>query len=173
MGFVDKFKEMMGLEENFYDDEEYTEDYEYNDGHETYVDHEEYVSETPSSNRTYESSKNNSYERATRRGDSIIEMNDSLKKDAIKIVIHEPVNYEDSPKIIEDILAGQVVVMNLEMLDKDIKSKIFEFVTGGMYAIDGNMQKVTGNIIVLSPKGLDIDNTKVQTQIENNGLFQI
>ena len=37
MGFMNKFKEMMGLEEDFYEDEEYMDDYNY-EGNNEYTD---------------------------------------------------------------------------------------------------------------------------------------
>ena len=54
----------------------------------------------------------------------------------------------------------------------DLKNKIFDFVSGGIYALDGKMQKVTKDIFVLAPNGIDIDG-KIKDQIQSKGFYQL
>ncbi|MDU2640292.1 MAG: cell division protein SepF, partial [Finegoldia magna] len=87
--------------------------------------------------------------------------------------IHEPISFDDAPKVIDVILKNEVAVLNIEMLEKDVKQRIFDFVSGAIYSLDGKMQKVTKDIFVLVPKGVEIDG-KIKDQItKNNGFFQL
>ena len=88
------------------------------------------------------------------------------------ISIREPITFDDGTQVLDDVLKGKVVVLNLEMLEVDKKRQIFDFVSGGTYSLSGKIQKVTKDIFILAPKGIDIDG-KVKDQIENNGFYQI
>ena len=88
------------------------------------------------------------------------------------ISIREPITFDDGTQVLDDVLKGKVVVLNLEMLEVDKKRQIFDFVSGGIYSLSGKIQKVTKDIVILAPKGIDIDG-KVKDQIENNGFYQI
>lgn len=92
--------------------------------------------------------------------------------DKTKINIHEPITYDDGPAIIDDIVAKKVVVLNLEMLELEKKKQIFEFILGGIYALKGQVQKVTKDIFVLAPKDVTIDG-KLKEQIQAKGFYQL
>lgn len=89
----------------------------------------------------------------------------------MKLVVHEPLNYEDAPKIIDDIKIRKTVVVSLEQLDPEIKRQIFDFINGGLYSLEGNIQKVTKDIFVLAPNNVEID-SNMRDQLKNNGGFQ-
>lgn len=88
------------------------------------------------------------------------------------ISVREPITFDDGTQVLDDVLKGKVVVLNLEMLEVDKKRQIFDFVSGGIYSLSGKIQKVTRDIFVLAPKGIDIDG-KIKDQIESNGFYQM
>ena len=155
MSFMNSFKKLVGVEDDY--DEYYDDQYYYDES-----DHVE------SESKDYEP-KNN-----------IVSMNNSTTKpveskplNRVKINIHEPISFDDAPKVIDVILKNEVAVLNIEMLEKDVKQRIFDFVSGAIYSLDGKMQKVTKDIFVLVPKGVEIDG-KIKDQItKNNGFFQL
>lgn len=89
----------------------------------------------------------------------------------MKLVVHEPLNYEDAPKIVDDLKMRKTVVVNLEHLDKDIKRQIFDFINGGLYSLEGSIQKVTKDIFVLAPNNVEIDGN-IRDELKNKGIFQ-
>lgn len=74
-----------------------------------------------------------------------------------KLVIHEPITYEDGPKILDDIKNRKIVVIDFETLDLDKKKQIFEFVNGGIYSMEAQIRKVTKDIFVVAPKGVEVE----------------
>lgn len=88
----------------------------------------------------------------------------------MKLVVHEPLNYEDAPQIVDDLKSRKTVVVNLEQLEPVIKRKIFDFINGGLYSLEGNIQKVTTDIFILAPKNVEIDGS-MRDQIKNKGVF--
>lgn len=85
------------------------------------------------------------------------------------ITVHEPLSYDESPLIVDDLRDFKAVVLNFEQLDVDVKRQIFDFVSGALYALDGKMQKVNKDIFILAPNNVEIDGLK--EQLKNNGMF--
>ena len=70
----------------------------------------------------------------------------------MKIVVHEPLSYDEAPGIIDDLKMRKTAVVNLEQLDMVVKKQIFDFINGGLYAMEGNIQKVTKDIFIFAPE---------------------
>ena len=122
------------------------------------------------SSNDYKSSTSH-YQRPSRRGDKVASMteNNFTNRSSMRISIHEPLDYEqDAPNVINDIINKKVVVLNLEMVDADMRRRIFDFVSGAVYALDGTVEKVTKGIFVITPKGVEIDNTVTEQISEGN-----
>ncbi len=150
-GFVDKFRDFMGLDDEVdyeVEDMETSEDYrEYED----IADDNNFIPEQPKTKRV-----NNNLVSLHTNGN-------------MKIVVHEPLKYEEAPAIINDLKVRKTVVVNLEQLDPEIKRRIFDFINGGLYSLEGNIQKVTKDIFVLAPDNVEIDGLK--DELKNKGIF--
>ena len=73
-----------------------------------------------------------------------------------QMVVIEPSSFDDSPKLVDKLKAKKPVVINLENLETDVARKIFDFLSGATYALNGNIQKVSNNIFVFAPDNVDI-----------------
>ncbi len=87
----------------------------------------------------------------------------------MKIVVHEPLSYDEAPGILDDLKSRKTVIVNLEQLESNIKKQIFDFINGGLYAIEGNIQKVTKDIFIFAPNSVEIDGLK--DELKNKGIF--
>ena len=87
----------------------------------------------------------------------------------MKIVVHEPLSYEEAPVIVDDLKSRKAVVVNFEQLDLAIKRQIFDFINGGLYAMEGKIQKVTKDIFILAPLNIEIDGLK--DELKTRGIF--
>lgn len=88
----------------------------------------------------------------------------------MKLVVHEPINFEDAPKIIDDLKSRKTVVVNLEQVEGVLKKQIFDFINGAVYSLEGNIHKVTKDIFILAPDNVEI-NGKVKDNIKNKGVY--
>lgn len=88
----------------------------------------------------------------------------------VKIVVYEPSKYEEAPKMVEDLKNRKIVVINLEGLEIEPKKQIFDFLNGAIYAIDGNIQKVSKDIFILAPSNVEID-SRLKEELKNKGIF--
>lgn len=75
---------------------------------------------------------------------------------AFKLVLIEPKSFDECPKLVDSLKAHKPIIINLEHLSTDVAKKIFDFLSGATYALDGNVQKIASNIFVFAPENVDI-----------------
>lgn len=87
------------------------------------------------------------------------------QKTQMKLILNEPKSFDECPKIVDNLKNRKPIILNLEKLDSDVARKIFDFISGATYALDGNVQKVANNIFLFTP-----DNVDVSGNIEHRNL---
>jgi len=75
---------------------------------------------------------------------------------SMEVCVIKPSSVNDSREISETLLSGRTVILNLEGLDIEIAQRIVDFISGAAFAIDGNLQKVSNYIFLLTPTNVDI-----------------
>ncbi|MBF8982218.1 cell division protein SepF [Lutibacter sp. B2] len=88
----------------------------------------------------------------------------------MKVVVYEPIDFEETPKIVDSLKNRKAVIINLEKLDPEVARKIFDFLNGAIYALDGNIKKVSQGIFVLAPNNVDIAGN-APNGVDNKGIF--
>ncbi len=81
------------------------------------------------------------------------------KKQQLKLLVTEPQNFNDSPKLVNSLRLRKPVIINVEHLEREVARKIFDFLSGATYAIDGKVQKISENIFVFAPSNVDVMTT--------------
>lgn len=169
MGWMDKMKNLIGIEDE-YDDEFYDDDY-YDQYEESYLDSEdEYKTDTD--HEDLNTSHREPVNSSSKTSKIVSVGNAGKSSNSMKISIQEPLTYDDGPGILDDIASGKTVVLNLEMLEVDKKRQIFDFVSGGIYALHGNIQKVTKDIYVIAPTGVEI-NGNIADTVSQKSMYQL
>ncbi|MFO7295113.1 MAG: cell division protein SepF [Caldicoprobacter sp.] len=74
----------------------------------------------------------------------------------VKVVIYQPVSFEDTQTIINNLKSRKPIVVNLEALDMPLAQRVLDFISGAVYALDGTIQKVSRGIFVLAPSNIEI-----------------
>ena len=74
----------------------------------------------------------------------------------MEVCVIKPTYYESTREIIDTLLDGKAVVLNLEGMKLDLAQRIVDSVSGGCYAIQGNLQKISGYIYLVTPRSVDI-----------------
>ena len=74
----------------------------------------------------------------------------------MEVCVIKPRSMEDTREITDTLLANCTVVLNMEGLDVDIAQRIIDFSSGSCYAIDGNLQKVSNFIFIITPSGVEV-----------------
>ena len=74
----------------------------------------------------------------------------------LKVVVVQPESFEDSKEIADHLKTKKPIVVNLENIDQDVAKKIINFLSGAVYALDGNIQKISGAIFLIVPYNMGI-----------------
>lgn len=100
------------------------------------------------------------------RDNKVVRMqSSSSRSQQMKLIVVEPEDIKESTKLVDSLKNGKPVIVNLERLESDKARKIFDFLSGAVYALDCGMSKVSNNIFVIAP-----DNVEIQTSAAREAL---
>ena len=74
----------------------------------------------------------------------------------MKVVVIQLTCFEDARDIADHLKAKKPVVINLEKLDKEVSRRVVDFLSGTVYGVDGNIQKVANGIFLIAPYNVGI-----------------
>ena len=85
----------------------------------------------------------------------------------IKMVISQPTTFDQSEEICEFLKEKKSVIVNLEYVNKDVARRIVDFISGGVYALDGYIQKISNSIFLVAPSNYEITNEMAREEIKS------
>ncbi len=144
MGMFNKFRDLIGIEE-YDEDEEFEEETSYKSS--------SYQERTPVAPRK-PVAPSQKYDTT-----NIVPMQNKTVKsitNAFKLVVIEPQSFDECSRLVDNLRSRKPVIVNLEKLDTDTARKIFDFLGGATYALNGNVQKVANNIFIFAPENVAI-----------------
>ena len=72
------------------------------------------------------------------------------------IVFFYPKSYSEVQKLIDYLKNGESVMLNLDGISDAEAQRMLDFSSGAVYAVNGSIKRVAGNIFLLTPEGLGI-----------------
>ena len=85
----------------------------------------------------------------------------------VKMVISQPTTFDQAEDICDLLKEKQSVIVNLEYVNKDVARRIVDFISGGVFALDGHIQKVSNSIFLIAPYNYEITNEMAREEISN------
>ncbi|MEI5991284.1 cell division protein SepF [Enterococcus crotali] len=80
-----------------------------------------------------------------------------------KITILEPRVYSEAMNIAKHIIASDAVLINFHLVEENQARRIVDFLTGTVYALDGDIQRVGDEIFLCTPSNIEIDSATAQS----------
>lgn len=157
MGVLDKFMDIMKLN----DDEDYEDDF-FDD-----EDYEDLEDEKPAKKNFFKKEKKVEEEEdeevftskakpARSSASKVTPMRQPARKAAMEVCVIKPTSVDDAREITETLLGGSTVILNLEGMDLEVAQRIIDFTSGATFAINGNLQKISNFIFLVTPTNVDI-----------------
>lgn len=87
-----------------------------------------------------------------------------------KVVIMQPENFEDARDICDHLKNKKPIIINLEDVEKECAQRIIDFLSGSVYALEGNIQKVSAGIFLIAPNNVDVM-ADFKDELRNKGVF--
>ena len=75
---------------------------------------------------------------------------------AFRMVVIEPKNLDECRKLIDNLRSNKPIIINLEKVETDLARKMFDFLSGATYALQGNIQRINQNIYLFAPHNVNI-----------------
>ena len=92
---------------------------------------------------------------ASRRSSRVVKLHDSAPQQ-MKVVVMQPENFEEARDITNHLKNRKPIVVNLEAVEKNVARRIIDFLSGAVYALDGDIQKVSNGIFLIAPNNVGI-----------------
>ena len=74
-----------------------------------------------------------------------------------KMILLEPRAYSESQQIADHLKRRNAVVVNLKRVTSDQAKRIIDFLSGTIYAIGGDLQKLGGGIFLCTPNNINVE----------------
>lgn len=92
--------------------------------------------------------------KSTRHQSKIVPIR-SASADGTDIKVCKPTSFEDSLDLCNLLKSGYALIVNLEGADKD-GQRIMDFLSGSVYALEGNATQISQCVFAIVPKNVDI-----------------
>ncbi|WP_047981342.1 cell division protein SepF [Ornithinibacillus contaminans] len=87
----------------------------------------------------------------------------SVKTSSSKVVLCEPRSYEEAQQIADNIVNKRAVVINLQRVDHTQAKRIVDFLSGTVYALNGEIQRLGSQTFLCAPDNIDVSGTISET----------
>lgn len=79
-----------------------------------------------------------------------------LPHDFQNVLVYEPSNCNDVQILIDHLKRKEPAIINLDGLDSTTAQRILDFTSGAIYALNGSVLRISGNIFLFSPEGVGV-----------------
>ena len=96
----------------------------------------------------------------------VLSMNPSNKQE---VVLFRPGSFNDTSKAADDLRNRKAVIVNMENVDKAMARRVVDFLSGCVYALDGDVKKIAQSAYLFCPHNMDIvgDLETLQAEVES------
>ena len=86
-----------------------------------------------------------------------------------KMILLEPRAYSESQQIADHLKKKNTVVVNMKRVTPDQAKRIVDFLSGTIYAIGGDLQKIGGGIFLCTPNNVNVQG-KITDETEGKDI---
>ncbi|NTW05399.1 MAG: cell division protein SepF [Peptococcaceae bacterium] len=88
----------------------------------------------------------------------------------LRVVVSEPRIFEDVQILADNLKNRRPVIINLEKTEPELARRVVDFISGCIYALNGNLQKVGNNIFLVVPSNMDIQ-SEIGDHLKEQGIL--
>ncbi|SIS58264.1 cell division inhibitor SepF [Virgibacillus pantothenticus] len=93
----------------------------------------------------------------------------SVNNPTSKVVLCEPRTYSEAQEIADNIVNRRAVVINLQRMDNQQAMRIVDFLSGTVYAVNGDIQKLGAKTFLCTPDNVNVTGTITDTLEDEYG----
>lgn len=88
----------------------------------------------------------------------------------LKVVIMSPQNILEARDLCDHLKSNKPVIMNVENVDTPLAQRMVDFLSGAVYCLDGDIQKISSGIFLATPASVEITGD-LKDEMRNKGVF--
>ncbi|GAA0445778.1 cell division protein SepF [Lentibacillus halophilus] len=96
----------------------------------------------------------------------------SIQQPSSKVVLCEPRNYNEAQEIADNVVNRRAVVINLQRIDHQEAKRIVDFLSGTVYAVNGDIQKLGTGTFLCTPENVDVSGSITDVLTENDESYK-
>ncbi|WP_456085606.1 cell division protein SepF [Lentibacillus cibarius] len=106
-----------------------------------------------------------------RSGENVVNLT-SIQQQSSKVVLYEPRNYNEAQEIADNVVNRRAVVINLHRVDHQQAKRIVDFLSGTVYAVNGDIQKLGSGTFLCTPENVDVSGSITNTLTEEDESYK-
>lgn len=85
-----------------------------------------------------------------------------------EVVLFRPTSFNDTTKAADDLKANKAVIVNMENVDKAMARRVVDFLSGCVYALEGDVKKIAQSAYLFCPHNVGVigDLESIQAEVE-------
>ncbi|MGX6970587.1 cell division protein SepF [Vagococcus bubulae] len=76
-----------------------------------------------------------------------------------KVTVYEPRDYMDCKQIAQALFKKEIVILSFRLMAEKSARRVVDFMTGVVYSIDGDIQRLGDDIFICTPANVDVDSS--------------
>ena len=93
----------------------------------------------------------------------VLSMNNASNKQ--EVVLFRPGSFNDTSKAADDLRSHKAVIVNMENVDKAMARRVVDFLSGCVYALDGDVKKIAQSAYLFCPHNMETLQAEVESYI--------
>lgn len=85
-----------------------------------------------------------------------IKAEEAIEEGGAKMILLEPRAFSEAQQIADHLKRRNTVVVNLKRVTSEQAKRIVDFLSGTIYAIEGDLQKIGGGIFLCTPNNINV-----------------
>lgn len=88
----------------------------------------------------------------------------------LKVVVMSPSNILEARDLCDNLKSNKPVIMNVENVETPLAQRMVDFLSGAVYCLDGDIQKISNGIFIATPASIEITGD-LKDDLRNKGVF--
>ena len=99
----------------------------------------------------------------------VLNMSSGSSASKQEVVLFRPGSFNDTSKAADDLRSHKAVIVNMENVDKAMARRVVDFLSGCVYALDGDVKKIAQSAYLFCPHNMDVvgDLESIQAEVES------
>lgn len=95
----------------------------------------------------------------------------AVPQPASKVVLCEPKSYDEAQEIADHLMSKRSVIINLQRVESEQAKRIVDFLSGTVYAVNGDIQKLGIATFLCTPDNVDVSGA-ISKAYDEDGFYK-